>query len=166
MYWWGKSFGSARNWPHNFDDDLYKVKNPVLLHGVLLMKKPHGLGAHAPKPPNWPFIPALPSGAFWLFHVMQPTQKIYANCYPSVCRNWFPLWCQFCIEGDNAVPQSVDFWLLSKFQTAPTKLVNQPTTKTCGIVRYGDIRDSAINCIFLKYRHFIWNFYIGRLSWN
>jgi hypothetical protein len=45
------------------------VKNPVREHGASSMEKAIYLwGLIAPKP-RWPFIPAPPSGAFWLFHV-------------------------------------------------------------------------------------------------
>jgi hypothetical protein len=39
------------------------VENPVLRTGLLPKKKPF-----------WPFIPALPGGAFWLFHVNENPQ--------------------------------------------------------------------------------------------
>ena len=38
------------------------VKNPVLPHGASSKEKA-----------IWPFIPDLPSGASWLFHVKPPT---------------------------------------------------------------------------------------------
>jgi len=41
----------------SFQHIVLNVKNPVLPYGVLPKKKPFS-----------PFIPALPIGAFWLFH--------------------------------------------------------------------------------------------------
>jgi micrococcal nuclease len=44
------------------------VKNPVLQHGASSKKKPFSLRPYCLQSPS-PFMPALPSGAFWLFHV-------------------------------------------------------------------------------------------------
>jgi hypothetical protein len=42
----------------------------VLLHGILLKKKPHRIGADAPIPSNAIHL-RTPQGAFWLFLVIK-----------------------------------------------------------------------------------------------
>jgi len=45
------------------------VKNPVLPHGASSIEKAILIRWRSGLKPSWPFIPALPGGAFWLFHV-------------------------------------------------------------------------------------------------
>ena len=73
------------------------VKNPVLPHGASSIEKAILIRWRSGLKPSWPFIPALPGGAFWLFHVtykhlLAGNVGIAIRVVPALHHTpWFPL---------------------------------------------------------------------------
>jgi hypothetical protein len=69
MSFFASGFKTTLGTSFAFNQGLDRVKNPVLQHGASSIEKAIlDWGLCGFKPPR-PFIPVLPSGAFWLFHV-------------------------------------------------------------------------------------------------